>query len=229
VVERTRRRFASGRRGLLAAAASVAVTGGACGQLQSEQGSVPASAAGPATSSLLPSGSPGGLFSAVAAERSRTGTAPMVSSPLLVPVPPLPGDLRDASRPRSPPTGDRASDHGDGELSPAGEVAAAWVATVYTARYDDPRGTAAKFIAPLAATAAVASAAETSLPPTSDAGEARWPVITAVTATGDGWWRVEALVKTTRFGQSGPATTAAVLRVHVTGELLVDRWTVVEQ
>jgi hypothetical protein len=158
------------------------------------------------------------------------GTAPTVSSPpLLVPVPPLPPDLDDATAPVSPPSADAGPDDGGGDVFPGGAVAAAWVAAVYTARFDDAPGTAARFIGPLAATTAVAASAETSLPvPSPDSGEARWPVITDVTATADGWWQVELRVKTTRFGQLGPVTTVAGVRVHVTAELLVDHWEVVE-
>jgi hypothetical protein len=144
-----------------------------------------------------------------------------------MPVPPLPRDLHDAAVPAAPPSADAAPDDGDGELSPGGTVAAAWVAAIYTARFDEAAGTAARFIARLAATPAVAAAAEISLPaPSPGVGEARWPVLTAVTAIADGWWQVVLLVKTTRFGQPGPATTAAVVRVHVTDGLLVDGWAV---
>lgn len=158
-------------------------------------------------------------------------TVALAASPtLLIPVPPLPADL-DPVRPSAPaPEPGPPHDHVDGppDDDPAASVAEAWVVAVYTGRFDDPPGDAARFIAPLAANAGVADAAIAALPRLSpSAGEVRWPVVVTVLDAGDGWWELSGAVKTTRFGQVGPATTELAARVHVNAALLVDDWEVV--
>jgi hypothetical protein len=155
--------------------------------------------------------------------------AAAASPTLLIAVPPFPADL-DYVRPSTPATEPGPHDHVDAppDDDPAASVAEAWVVAIYTGRFDDAPGDAARFIAPLAANAAVADAAIAALPRLSrSAGEVRWPVIVTVLDAGDGWWELSGAVKTTRFGQVGPATTELAARVHVNAALFVDDWEVV--
>lgn len=171
----------------------------------------------------------GGLFPEGPAPQDPPAASVAPSSPppltILVPVPPLPADMTEA-RPSTPPAAVEPDEHDHNNDGPAaGDVAAGWIAAVYTGRYDEPATAVGDALRPLAASDAVADAALAAVNPVDiEGGEARWPYIAELADAGDGWWQASVLVKSTRFGQVGPSSTAITVRVHVTGELLVDDW-----
>lgn len=103
----------------------------------------------------------------------------------------------------------------------------AWVAAVYTGRFDDPPDRVADAVGELAANADLAAATVALLPALDPARfEVRWPVVTAVTDDGDGWWLVAFTLKSTSAGHVGPTTQPVEARVHVS-DGLVDSWQLV--
>lgn len=187
-----------------------------------------------ATSTVVEASDDGGLFgqgaSPDAAAPSATAPAAAVTAPsptMLLPVPPLPADLHQV-RPSTPQSrlepDEHDHDHDHAELT-AGDVAAEWIAAVYTGRYDDPPNAAADALRPLAASDTLADETLAMVGPVDvDGGEARWPYIVDIVDAGDGWWQATVLVRSTRSGQVGPTSTPIAVRVHVTGQLLVDDW-----
>ena len=180
------------------------------------------------TSAVVEPVDAGGLFaqgSSATGQPPTTAVAPAPVPTILLPVPPLPADMQQV-RPSPPPSAIEPDEHDNdhAELT-AGDVAAEWIAALYTGRYDDPPNAVADALRPLAASQAMVAAALATVGPIDvDGGEARWPYIAEVTDAGDGWWQATVLLKSTRFGQVGPSSTPLTVRVHVTGELLVDDW-----
>lgn len=144
---------------------------------------------------------------------------------VIIAVPPPPAHLTQTQRPLLDDH-DRGEhdDHGhdDGPVS-EDDVAAAWVAAVYTARYDDPD--TSPLAEGLAVDPALVTNARGALPGLDvEALEVRWPVVTAIADDGGGWWQVSFVLKYTRADHVGPATTGPLTaRVHVT-DGLVDGW-----
>lgn len=163
------------------------------------------------------------------------GAADPASSPVVVgsqpaatvvlAVPPLPARLPPVRPANDHDTTGDDHDHGesDGPLDDAG-LAAAWIAAVYSGRFDQPDSVGVA-VGQLAANDALAVTTVGSLPALDAAAlEVRWPVVADVSDDGDGWWRVTFVLKHTRAGQVGPTTSdAQVARVHVT-DGRVDGW-----
>lgn len=178
----------------------------------------------PSTSSA-PAG--GGLF--IPSPTAPAATLAAAPSPTVVPtivfaVPPLPADLQ-MVRPAAPqPPADTDHDHDhDGPVADDA-VASMWVAAVYTGRYDDPLDALVAALAALATEELAHATAATAAPFDDDVFEVRWPVVTATTATADGWWQVTFVIKRTAAGQVGPSTSDPLtVEVHVT-DGVVDDW-----
>lgn len=198
-----------------------------CTSHRDDDTALPASAAPPMPASTPPAvsapvGAPG-LFPAP----SDTTAPPAVvtASPItvVIPVPPLPADLSPARPPAGPTATADDHDHDSESAATASDVAVAWIVALYTARYDDPAGLVAEQIAALAAPAVAARAVGELAPIDVERAEARWPIVTAVSATAGGGWRVEFVIKRTQIGQVGPSTSAlmmvdvTVVDGHVTG------------
>lgn len=128
-------------------------------------------------------------------------------------VPPLPADLS-PTRPPPTATGPGGDDDGGPPLEDA-DVAVAWVAALYIARSDTTSDL--ESLDRLAADPEIATNARATASPLDvDRNEARWPIITATTDVGDGWWRIDFVLKRTFTGQVGPATTSPqCVAVHV--------------
>lgn len=158
-----------------------------------------------------------------------TAAAPLVVAELptptpadpLVYVPELPVDLALAP----PPTehGVHDEEPPPTELTESQQVEA-FVVAVFTARFDDLPDLRLQRLIPLTVDPTVAAAAVAAHSVDIAGGEVTWPIVTAVAATGDGWWRVELTLKTTRRGQVGVTSTLAAMRVHHT-PAGVDDWT----
>jgi hypothetical protein len=151
--------------------------------------------------------------------------SPTTPRGLTVFVPPLPIDLAVGAETAHDGhaddygAGDEAAGDG-GELGGDAAIAANFVVAVYTQRFDDPADARIRRLTQLVVDANTTVA---SVPTLEDGDIATWPIITAVTRSGAGWWRVRATLKTTRHDQHGPTSEPHVVEVHITGGL-VDAW-----
>jgi hypothetical protein len=174
--------------------------------------------AGPATETIAPF-----EHATTRAGVSTIGPSPTRVESRSVFSPPLPIDL-------ATDTGHDADAHdhsvhddatGDaGGLGGDAAISANFVVAVYTHRFDDPAYTRLRRLTPLVVDPNTTVA---SVPTLHDGDIATWPIITAVTDSGNGWWRVQATLKTTRHDQHGPTSQPLVVEVHITGEL-VEAW-----
>ena len=221
------------KRTLAAFAVAVAVAGGLTGctfrsnasPASTTTATVSIDATAVTTSAVVEPVDAGGLFAHGASATGQPPTTAVAPAPvptILLPVPPLPADMQQV-RPSTPPSAIEPDEHDHDHT--AGDVAAEWIAALYTGRYDDPPNAAADALRPLAASQAMVDAALATVGPVDvDGGEARWPYIAEVTDAGDGWWQATVLLKSTRFGQVGPSSTPLTVRVHVSSVLLADDW-----
>lgn len=140
---------------------------------------------------------------------------------VVIAVPPIPAHLTPL-RPADPTFDDDHSHDGDGPVNDA-TVAVAWIAALYTGRFDHPAR--ADLAAELTADSALAATALAALPALDvDRLQVRWPVLTDIVDDGDGWWQVTFVLKHTAAGHVGPTTSAPYVgRVHVVAGR-VDGW-----
>lgn len=157
------------------------------------------------------------------ADVSPTITASRPAVTVVIAVPPMPAHLT-ALRPSGDTVGPDDHDHDSEPPLDDAALAVAWLAAVYTGRYDQPDANV-DVAAGLTDDPALTTGALAALPALDvERLEVRWPIVVDVADQGDGWWQLTFVLKHTAAGQVGPATSGPyTARVHL-ADGRVDGW-----